>query len=389
MKKMKTVKLFIYCLFVCYSCSHDKTKTDLIEIKIDPSKVEPAYDVADYVKECDIIALETADDCIIGTIDKVIFKNGIYYILDKKGNSVFLFDSIGRFISKLYKKGGGPDEYSLINTFALENKNIWVADDNLRSLIAYNEDFQMINRFSTMPVIAANHIAYQDGKICLVSNWAGWDSSNMQIGTYDIEKKELTGLWYVPARNSVKVALLGKAGLIAQWGNSCLFTYSYCDTLFQLDNSGFAPKYKMIFSKRYQDLQYPIEDIIDPAKEDIIKGIEDIKQTGHKIFLGYYDKKRFVSAVYDKESGTSQVYSALINSELNVKFWLYETFFDEENVISVHRPDEFLDAFEKEGSLENIKNKLAGQKMKAILLSIDPYSNPVIIRHKLKSDSKL
>jgi hypothetical protein len=388
---MKTARLLVYLLIVCYSCTQDKTQTtELIEIKINPTKVEPAYDIADYVEESDVIALETTDDCIIGTINKIFFKNGIYYILDPIGSSVLLYDSSGKFISKLYKKGTGPDEYSRIASLAVERKNIWVSDDNLRSLIAYDENFKMIDRFSTMPFMAARHIAYQAENICMAGNWTDWNSRNMQIGTYDIRTKKVTGLCFVPAPNNQKVALMNKNSQIAQWGDSCLFTYSYCDTIFQLDHSGFAPQYKIVFTERYRDIQYSIEDIMDPNKMDIIKGIEDIKQTGHRIFLGYIDGRHFRSAIYDKETGDSQVYSNLINSDLNnIILWQYETFFDERNIISVHSPDVIMNTFEKEGSLENIKNESAKQQIKAILSTIDTYSNPVIIRHKLKSDAKL
>jgi hypothetical protein len=69
----------------------------------------------------------------------------------------------------------------------------------------------------------------------------------------------------------------------------------------------------------------------------------------------------------------------------NIKLWLYETFFDEENIISVHNPDNILETFEKESDRLNIKSELVRQQIEAVLSTLDTYSNPVIIRHKLKT----
>jgi hypothetical protein len=178
---MKTVRFFLLFLTLC-SCSQNKVTNDLIIIHIDPSKVEDAYDISnDVEEEWEIFALETTDDCVVNQISNIIYQNNIYYILDKKGNTVFLFDSIGNYISKLYKKGQGPDEYYEIEALCLENKNIWISDGNLRNMICYDENLKMVERFSTFDVIGVYHMKYINGNIYMATNWSGWNIKNMQL----------------------------------------------------------------------------------------------------------------------------------------------------------------------------------------------------------------
>ena len=92
MKKFKLV-YFVVGLIAFISCSREKVST-LVEIHIDPSQEKSAYDIAnDIESEWDIIALETTDSYLITAINKLYYQNGIYYLLDKGGHTVFLYDS--------------------------------------------------------------------------------------------------------------------------------------------------------------------------------------------------------------------------------------------------------------------------------------------------------
>ncbi|MDR1593167.1 MAG: 6-bladed beta-propeller [Prevotellaceae bacterium] len=386
---MKAFRLLLL-IFVLCSCSQNKVVSDLIEIHIDPSKIEEAYDISNNVEpEWDIVALETTDECLISDINGIEYQNNRYYILDKAGSSVFIFDSTGKFISKLYKKGEGPDEYSEIDAFCVEGKNIWVSDGNMRWLICYDENLKMIDRFSIFEIMGAYDIKYRNGYLYLATNWSGWNEKNMQLATYNIQTKEITGLWYVP-KISDEAAHWIKPTQLAQSGSSCLFIHSYCDTIFQIDDEGFVPKYKVIFSERYKDIPKPIEEYMDPNNKHIITGIENIKQTKNKIIIGYPDYEYLRSAIYDKVSGICNVYTVLVYSDLNnLEIYQNTTFFENNNVVSSYPAYMFLGFYEKETDRAKIQNESYRKKIESIVSSIDEYSNHVVIRFKIKPDSKL
>jgi Fe-S-cluster containining protein len=354
--------------------------------------VEEPYDISNDVEpEWEIVALENTDDCIIANINGINYRNGKYYVFDENVSSIFIFDSAGTFVSKLYKKGGGPDEYSRIDVFCLEDKNIWISDGNMRWLICYDENLKMTERFRTLDSIGAYDIKYYNGNIYMATNWSGWNEKNMQLGVYNIRTKEVTGLWYVP-KLPEEAALWRKQGQLAQWGSSCLFFHSYCDTIFQIDGEGFSPKYRMIFSERYKDIPRPIEEYMDPSNNDI-KHLEDIKRTQNKIFIIYLDGINIRCAAYDIKSALCKVYPWMIYSGITDNFEVYpsKTFFDDidNSMICVYDAGAFLEFFGKESDRAKIKSESYRRKIDSIVSSIDEYSNHIVIKFKFKPDSKL
>ncbi|MDR3184127.1 MAG: 6-bladed beta-propeller [Prevotellaceae bacterium] len=388
---MKKIELFYFIagLIALASCSREKVNT-LVEIHIDPSQVESAYDIAgDIESEWDIIALETTDNYLISAINKLYYQNGIYYLLDKNGHTVFLYDSSGKAISKLYKKGEGPDEYSMIEALAIVDKNIWVSDSNLRSLICYDENLKMTDRYKTFDIMSVYDMVTIDGNICVAANWSGWNDQNIECGIYNTANREITGFLHVPKQKE-EIATFKKTNQLAGSENSCLFIHSYCDTIFQLSNNEFSPAYKAVFKERYEDIPLPIEKIMEPSLAHIIRGMENIKQTSQNIFISYLDTRKFMTAMYNKSKGVCRVYHYLINSNIGaLPIFLYNAFFDENNIISVHEASEVLDFFGNESNLAKIKNESDRKKIETIMSSIDPYSNPVLIRYKLKPNSSL
>ena len=80
-------------------------------------------DPTDYFSFIEPIPLETGRECQIGTIDKLVVKGGVIFILDYTQKTLFLFDINGKFISKINAVGRGPGEYHKIGDFYIDSKN--------------------------------------------------------------------------------------------------------------------------------------------------------------------------------------------------------------------------------------------------------------------------
>jgi hypothetical protein len=92
-------------------------------IAVDLKKTQKAS-IFDYVKHIELIPLETGDNVLIGKLEKIIFHQNRYYILDTHHAQfiVFVFDETGKYIFKIDKRGRGPGEYTelydiIINPF--------------------------------------------------------------------------------------------------------------------------------------------------------------------------------------------------------------------------------------------------------------------------------
>jgi len=77
-----------------------------------------------------IVCLETNDEALIGDIHKIRYYKGNYYVMDLfVSKNLFLFDSLGGFITKL-QRGRGPGEIQHFNEFFIDEENelIYVYD---------------------------------------------------------------------------------------------------------------------------------------------------------------------------------------------------------------------------------------------------------------------
>ena len=93
------------------------------------------------------IPLEINDDCIIGIIDKIIYYDNRFYILDSKQNILFVFSDTGEFIWKIDKRGNGPGEYLYIRDFDLSNNHLYLLDPR-RNVLEYDLSGNYINNYS-------------------------------------------------------------------------------------------------------------------------------------------------------------------------------------------------------------------------------------------------
>jgi len=113
-------KILVCCLLVCLciSCS-SKQKGSNTNIKKDyfidlEKKVKGEMSYLDIFKRIELIPLETSNESLINSIDKILRFNGKFYILDKKQHQVLIFNQNGGFEKKINKLGRGPGEYQNI-----------------------------------------------------------------------------------------------------------------------------------------------------------------------------------------------------------------------------------------------------------------------------------
>jgi len=79
--------------------------------------------ISDIFESIDVVQLDTNEDCLISSISKVIYHDNKYFILDLKLQSLFCFDSNGRFLFKIFQKGQGPEEYLYLSDFNVDPYN--------------------------------------------------------------------------------------------------------------------------------------------------------------------------------------------------------------------------------------------------------------------------
>lgn len=74
--------------------------------------------------EC--IKLQTDSSDVMGKVREIIIREKYIYAQDVLQQSVFVFDKKGRFISKLAKRGEGPDEYVWMGPIYIDEKERYI-----------------------------------------------------------------------------------------------------------------------------------------------------------------------------------------------------------------------------------------------------------------------
>jgi hypothetical protein len=122
-----------------------RSNDNTILISVDMNSDE-TIDFTEYIDSVRFIRLENSDECLIGTIQKVIFYKGRYYIQDNKAGSIFVFDETGKFKHKISKRGQGPGEYVEISRLIIDYKKeqILIFDASLRKMLYYTFDCKHI-----------------------------------------------------------------------------------------------------------------------------------------------------------------------------------------------------------------------------------------------------
>lgn len=113
----------------------------------------------------------------LAEIDKIIERNGKYYVLDRAQKAVFRYSSLGEPLNRIGQKGRGPKEYLTISDYSVNpSGQVVILDGQLDEIIVYNDDGTFVSRKK------ANHdygelFLLDNGEILLGCN--AWDESDL------------------------------------------------------------------------------------------------------------------------------------------------------------------------------------------------------------------
>ena len=176
-KKVKSFKivlprfmtfLILFSLFTISGTAQNRNQTGVKRLTFKNNKKAPLKGVP--YKSFKVVALETNDKCLLREIIEVRPYLSNLYVLDGYG-ALFVFDSNGKFINQVGKKGNGPDEYLRLNSFFINKKDqsISIIDAFKNKIFNYDLTGKYINSSSVISSIqhTNNSTMAKDGNIIL------------------------------------------------------------------------------------------------------------------------------------------------------------------------------------------------------------------------------
>jgi hypothetical protein len=384
-------------LFCCVSCGKKRQNTskianESIEVlhcqncsdnSFDSEVPLPIYDDIKFVK------LETNDSCLLTIIKQIEIKDFLIFIRDFK-EGIFVFNTEGKFIAKIGKRGNGAGEYIGLNTFYIENNNVVIIDEVKNSLIRYDfkgkhlstEKFP--NEYSFR--MSWQAIPTDDDKLLLyhVINF----EENMAYSLINLKNNELIGKYF--SYNPLKVNFLYPYSEhpMTKTPEGVNFILPLCDTIYRYENSSFFPRYvveipgKMLLRTQVRENTTLSNnpDIMALTQEGFFTGFYGFFETESHIFLDIKDGGAILGYfLYDKKSkqGNYYLYKPPSKTMDFIPFFRIMASFDD-TFVGVFDPNMLLfpDNWEIAGE--------TGVQLKKLLSSLLEDDNPVLCFYKLK-----
>lgn len=132
--------------FVAVSCKPNPTRQQPVSVSTSLQIIElpePAeLKIENITDSITCIPLETNNECLLSNIYKIEVYDNTFYIIDDKGEAIFIFDSNGKFRSKISHQGRGAEEYFKITDISFDplSQKLIASDCFSRKIFTYTPD---------------------------------------------------------------------------------------------------------------------------------------------------------------------------------------------------------------------------------------------------------
>lgn len=203
---MKNLGIIISLLIFWTSCTHQeyaelpdlvKQLENVMVYDTEPSPTNQIHFQRDQT-------YGNAGDVFIGRLwDVAIDHSGRVYIADSQELNIKVFDSDGRFLATIGRRGQGPGEFQEISSIQTEGKRLYVFDRNQQRIVVFSTD---PHEYETTISIASNRGDYEEvsgaylSRIFVKSNHSflkSFSSTKMPENINDWEKFGGQNLYYL------------------------------------------------------------------------------------------------------------------------------------------------------------------------------------------------
>lgn len=303
--------LLMSLLFI--SCSNAEVNNSYIDLD-NPDEVS-IWDFADSVK---IVQLETSQECLLNSVSKIMYHDGMIFISDTRQKKVFKFDTSGKYVCQIGMYGRGPEEHLYFEDFYLDKYNNQVIiQEPWGKMVCYNFDGSFREKVVLPDEIMAYNTVYALNKDTFLFNSAG---SDYNIVYYSRSKDSLINKLY-PVEEERPYLLINKKEIYEFEGS----LYSYMPLDNRILNISGSDDCKLTFEvdfgkDNFKDtkvealIKYTTDNSKELAKNR--KSVFDLlnMDMGIRYFLSYVNESEryrilqyafrddYWTAIYDKQS---------------------------------------------------------------------------------------
>ena len=129
---------FIICILIFYQCKNTKNIQEYPTLNVTIEGDFQGIPADSLFSSVTYIPLETSKHSLLASTNKVQIHDSTIYILDKKQEIIFAFDSDGKYKNKLDKHGRGRGEYLSLDDFFITDSIIYILVSDQQKISVYN-----------------------------------------------------------------------------------------------------------------------------------------------------------------------------------------------------------------------------------------------------------
>lgn len=273
------MKKIIFLFSILSLCSCDKTKPQIseifskncAEIPVDISSPETPI-MSDKLDKIFYIKLETKRESIIGFIEKVICDDNKIFVLDKKTESVFIFDFKGKFQNKINSKGSGPNEYIFLEDFNVnkEKKRIEISDSPRKRVLFFDYQGKFIGEQKFNKRIYHYFISNSQGEFLFHNQKA---VNNAIIDHYNSKGKLLESYFKSTDHSDYYNSFIELHNPVSLKDDKMCFVLNGNEGIYAVEKDSCKELYRFVFGKnKYSDM---MEEFYKTTGDDVIQNFSD------------------------------------------------------------------------------------------------------------------
>ena len=341
--------LIALCLFSCGGKNHQSNKLETISIN---GNIRQALNLSSFVDTIEFIPLETNNENLIGEVDRIIYRNGKYYLRTTHGmqnGKLSVFDNAGKYLWGLNKRGQGPGEYEELDDFSLtDSGNIVIP--TYKRIITYDSIGHFLSE-NRMELFMTEFLNIGNNSF-IIRHFAAYHYDNNLFSIMD-NKGIIKGRLFKQSNiEAKKSAFLVDARSITTYKSMIYFIYPYCDTIYSIDNK---ENIKRLYYIDYGSKKIP---------DGLIDKKDDVFSWEKKLFI--FDDYLHASAIGVTDN---YIYIGSINKSFQALLSLYSK--RNQHILTAHTliDDMFLKGNKLTITARNMAHEIDGND---ILWPLDP-----------------
>lgn len=387
---MKYIALItaLFLLAGCQSIEKNKKADELPEnikytISLKTNETNVIKDVNVLFENYRIVPLKLNDSLLVSNIDKVIYYQDKFYILDEKFSSLYCFNRNGVFEQKYGAIGLGPKEFKGISDFEIDKKNkrIVLFSNEDQSLIYYRiEDASFLKKVRIG--VFGSYLAIQENNFLIYSDYR---SHNLLYNVLLLDSTGTILKKYFPFDPKVSKIAWSNFGFLTQSNDTIYCANAFYDTVFVYKNERFVPQtYININSdvinnnKANHDKLFYGNTLIDPQTSLLWNSF---LKNGKYIIFNYQSEQRIKICVYNIKNDNLHIITRKKVEDPIINIIGDPLYLDQENnLIFSIKIEDVIDL--KEKKMKSMKNLT--EENRQIIESLDENSSGCLLITRLK-----